>query len=127
MVHVGERLAGGLPEGTDVKGSMGAGHFRNWRKQGVVRAERGSGKKLGRLAGSEMWGLKATVRSTLRVIWRNRRVLNEAGHSQLHVRKSQRAAGWSMGARIRMDARVAIHVEGRGRMKGAAMEMEKSS
>lgn len=74
-----------------------------------------------------MWGLKATVRSTLRVIGTQRRVLNKAGHSQLHVRKSQRAAGWSRGAWIRMEARVAVHVEGRGRMKGAAMETEKSS
>lgn len=74
-----------------------------------------------------MWGLKATVRSTLRVIGTQRTVLNKAGHSQLHVRKSQRAAGWSRVARIRMEAKVAVHVEGRGRMKGAAMETEKSS
>lgn len=33
MVQVGEALARGHPEGTDVKRSMGTGHFWNWRKQ----------------------------------------------------------------------------------------------
>lgn len=63
---MGERL-GACREGTDVKGSMGTGHFWNWRKQGMVRAERGSRERPGRPAGSELWGLEATVRSTWRV------------------------------------------------------------
>lgn len=117
----------GPPRGNRCEEVHGHRALLELEKAGVVRAERGSGKKPGRLAGSEMWGLKATVRSTLRVIGTQRRVLNKAGHSQLHVWESQRAVGWSRAARIRMEARVAVHVEGRGRIKGAAMEMEKSS
>lgn len=77
-------------------------------KANVVRAERP-----GRPAGLEMWRLKATVRSTLRVTRSHRRVLNEAGHHQPHMWESQCAARWNVNARTRMEARVAIHVEGR--------------
>lgn len=60
---MGERL-GACREGTDVKGSMGTGHFWNWRKQGMVRAERGSRE----------------AREACRV-----RIMGPRGHSQEHV------------------------------------------
>lgn len=47
--------------------------------------EVGEGREL---VGSEMWGLNATVRSTLRAMGSRRSVLNAAGHNQLHIWKT---------------------------------------
>lgn len=59
-----------------------------------------------------MWGLKATVRGTLRVLGRQKSP--KQGRTQPASCTENCAAGWSMGERIRMEGRVAVHGEGRG-------------
>lgn len=69
-----EKQAGDRAQGTECEASTGTGHFGDWRKHGQSR-ERLQGRGW-EAAGSEMWGLKATVWSSLRAMGSHRRGLN---------------------------------------------------